>query len=51
MKTTAVNRDAIVPTPRTNAKPFTFEVASANRMNAVIRVITFASTIVAIPLR
>ncbi len=51
VKTTAVNSEAIVPTPRVKAKPFTFEVASANRMNAVIRVITFASMIVAMPRR
>jgi hypothetical protein len=44
-----VNSEAIVPTPSVNANPFTFAVASANRMNAVIRVITFASMIVAIP--
>ena len=51
VKTTAVNREAIVPTPRVKAKPFTFEVASAKRMNAVISVITFASMIVAMPRR
>ena len=51
VKTTAVNSEAIVPTPRVNANPLTFEVASAKRMNAVISVITFASMIVAIPRR
>ena len=51
MKTTAVNSEAIVPTPRVNANPLTFEVASAKRMNAVISVITFASMIVAMPRR
>jgi hypothetical protein len=51
VNTTAVNREAIVPTPSVNANPFTFAVASAKRMNAVISVITFASTIVAMPRR
>jgi hypothetical protein len=51
VKTTAVNREAIVPTPSVKAKPFTFAVARANKMNAVIRVITFASMIVAMPRR
>ena len=51
MKTTAVNSETIVPTPSVNAKPLTPEVARTKRMNAVIRVITFASMIVAIPLR
>ena len=31
---TAVNSDTIVPTPSTNAKPFTPAVARMNRMNA-----------------
>ena len=51
MNTTAVSSETIVPTPSVNAKPFTPAVASTKRMNAVIRVITFASMIVAIPLR
>ena len=51
MKRTAVNSETIVPMPSVNAKPLTPAVASTNRMNAVISVITFASTIVAIPLR
>ena len=51
MNTTAVNSETIVPTPSVNANPFTPAVASTNRMNAVISVITFASMIVAIPLR
>ena len=51
MNSTAVNSEVIVPTPRTNAKPFTPAVASTKRMNAVIRVITFASMIVAMPRR
>ena len=51
MKTTAVNREAIVPTPSVKAKPLTFDVASAKRMNAVISVMTFASMIVAMPRR
>ena len=51
VKTTAVNSETIVPTPSVNAKPFTPEVASTNRMKAVIRVITFASMIVPMPLR
>ncbi len=51
MKTTAVNNEAIVPTPRVKAKPFTPAVESTKRMNAVIRMITFASMIVAMPFR
>ncbi len=51
MKTTAVNSETIVPTPRVKAKPLTSEVASTKRMNAVSRVITFASMIVAMPRR
>ena len=39
------------PDPEDERESFTPEVASANRMKAVIRVITFASMIVAIPLR
>ena len=49
VKTTAVNSETIVPTPRVNANPLTPAVASTKRMNAVIRVITFASMIVAMP--
>ena len=51
MNSTAVNSETIVPTPRVNANPLTPAVASTKRMNAVNRVITLASTIVAIPLR
>ncbi len=42
---TAVNSETIVPTPSVKAKPFTPEVASMKRMNAVISVTTFASMI------
>ena len=48
---TAVNRETIVPMPSVNAKPLTPAEARTKRMNAVISVITFASMIVAIPLR
>ena len=51
VKTTAVNREAIVPTPSVKAKPLTPAVESTNRMKAVISTITFASMIVAMPLR
>ena len=51
MKTTAVNSEAIVPTPSVKAKPLTPAVERTNRMKAVISVITFASMIVAMPLR
>ena len=51
MKTTAVNSEAIVPTPSVNAKPLTPAVERTNRMKAVIRMITFASMIVPMPLR
>ena len=51
VKTTAVNSETITPTPRVKANPFTPAVARTKRMKAVIRVITFASMIVAIPLR
>ena len=47
---TAVNSETSVPMPSVNAKPLTSEVASANRMNAVMNVTTFASTIAAKPL-
>ncbi len=46
---TAVNSDSSVPMPSVNAKPLTSAVASANRMNAVMNVTTFASTIAANP--
>ena len=46
---TAVNSEVMVPIPSVKAKPLTPAVASTKRMNAVTRVITFASTIVAIP--
>ena len=46
---TAVNSDKSVPMPSVNAKPLTSAVASANRMNAVMNVTTFASTIAANP--
>ena len=49
VKTTAVNSETIVPTPSVKAKPLTPAVASTKRMNAVSRVMTFASMIVAIP--
>ena len=48
---TAVNSETIVPMPSVNAKPLTPALASTKRMNAVIRVMTFASMIVAMPLR
>ena len=51
VKSTAVNSETIVPMPSVKAKPLTPAVASTKRMNAVIRVITFASMIVAMPLR
>ena len=46
-----MNSDTIVPIPSVNAKPFTSEVASTNRMNAVMIVTTFASMIAVKPLR
>ena len=46
---TAVNSVSIVPMPSMNANPLTSAVASANRMNAVMNVTTFASTIAANP--
>ena len=46
---TAVNSDTSVPMPSVNAKPLTSAVASANRMNAVMKVTTLASTIAAKP--
>ena len=49
VKITAVNRETIVPMPSVNANPLTPAVARTKRMNAVSRVITFASMIVAIP--
>jgi len=51
VKRTAVNRETSVPIPSVNANPLTPAVASTKRMNAVISVMTFASTIVAIPRR
>ena len=48
---TAVKSDTIVPMPSVKAKPFTSEVASTNRMNAVMIVTTFASMIAVRPLR
>ena len=51
VKTTAVKSEAIVPTPRVNAKPLTPAVERTNRMKAVIRTITFASMIVPMPWR
>ena len=48
---TAVNSETNVPTPRVNANPWTSEVASTNRMNAVMIVTTFASMIAVRPLR
>ena len=49
VKTTAVSSETIVPTPSVKAKPLTPAVASTKRMNAVSRVTTFASMIVAMP--
>ena len=49
VKTTAVSSETIVPTPSAKAKPLTPAVARTKRMNAVSRVITFASMIVPIP--
>ncbi len=51
VKRTAVKSETIVPIPSVNAKPLTPALARTNRMNAVSRVMTFASTIVAMPLR
>ena len=51
VKTTAVNNEAMVPTPSVKAKPLTPAVESTKRMKAVIRTITFASMIVPMPLR
>ena len=51
VNSTAVNRETRVPTPSVKANPLTPAVASTNRMNAVNSVITFASMIVAMPLR
>ena len=51
VNSTAVSSETIVPTPSVNANPFTPAVASMKRMNAVNRVMTFASMIVAMPLR
>ena len=51
MAITAVNSDTNVPMPSVNAKPLTSEVASTNRMNAVMIVTTFASMIAVRPLR
>ena len=48
---TAVNSDTNVPMPSVNAKPLTSEVASTNRMNAVMIVTTLASMIAVRPLR
>ncbi len=49
VKTTAVSSETIVPTPRVKAKPLTPAVARTKRMNAVSRVTTLASMIVAMP--
>ena len=49
VKTTAVSSETIVPTPSVKANPLTPAVASTKRMNAVSRVMTFASMIVAMP--
>ena len=46
---TAVNSETNVPIPSVNAKPWTSEVASTNRMNAVMIVTTFASMIAVRP--
>ena len=46
---TAVNSETIVPIPSVNANPLTPADARTKRMNAVSRVITFASMIVAMP--
>ena len=51
VNSTAVKSETIVPMPSVNAKPLTPAEASTKRMNAVISVITFASMIVAMPLR
>ena len=51
VNSTAVSSETIVPTPSVNANPLTPAVASTKRMNAVNRVMTFASMIVAMPLR
>ena len=51
MNSTAVNNETRVPMPSVKANPLTPAVASTKRMNAVNRVITLASTIVAMPLR
>ena len=48
---TAVNSDTNVPMPSVKAKPLTSEVASTNRMNAVMIVTTLASMIAVRPLR
>ena len=48
---TAVNIESRVPISSMSAKPLTPAVATAKRMNAVIIVTTFASTIVENPLR
>ena len=42
---TAVNSETNTPMPSVNAKPWTSDVASTNRMNAVMIVTTFASMI------
>ena len=48
---TAVNSDTNTPIPSVSANPWTSEVASTNRMNAVMIVTTFASMIAVSPLR
>ena len=49
VKRTAVNSETIVPIPSVNANPLTPADARTKRMNAVSRVMTFASMIVAMP--
>ena len=46
---TAVNSDTNMPMPSVNANPWTSDVASTNRMNAVMIVTTFASMIAVRP--
>ena len=48
---TAVNSETITPMPSVKAKPWTSEVASTNRMNAVMIVTTLASMIAVRPFR
>ena len=51
MSRTAVRNETIVPTPSVNAKPLTPAVASVKRMNATMKMTTFASMIAVRPLR